>query len=112
MAAVRDSDYRTSVFAKTALHRGGPDLRTFEYKLESYGLDDVDEIRGPHATVDIVCRMTERWKSLGLLEAFQKDMKERGGENRALVRPSTLPLSEDYDVYVCQRAKEYLHNYN
>jgi choline-sulfatase len=56
--------------------------------------------------------MTERWKSLGLLEAFQKDMKERGGKNRTLVRPSVLPLSEYYDVYVGQRAKDYLHNYN
>lgn len=112
MAAIRDTGYRTSVFGKTALHRGGPDLRKFEYKLHSYGLDDVDEIRGPHATVDVLCHMTERWKSLGLLEEFRKDMKERGGKNRTLVRPSPLPLSEYYDVYVGQRAKDYLHNYN
>jgi arylsulfatase len=111
MSAIRDAGYRTSVFGKTALHRGGPDLRKFEYKLHSYGLDDVDEIRGPHATVDIICHMTERWKSLGLLEAFQKDMKERGGKNRTLVRPSALPLSEYYDVYVGQSAKQYLHSY-
>ncbi len=39
-------------------------------------------------------------------------MKERGGKNRTLVRPSTLPLSEYYDVYVGQRAKEYLHHYH
>jgi arylsulfatase len=112
MSAIRDAGYRTSVFGKTALHRGGPDLRKFEYKLHSYGLDDVDEIRGPHATVNTVCNMTERWKSLGLLGAFRNDMKERGGKNRTLVRPSALPLSEYYDVYVGQRAKDYLHNYN
>ena len=112
MSAIRDSGYRTSVFGKTALHRGGPDLRKFEYKLRSYGLDDVDEIRGPHATVDVVCHMTERWKSLGLLDAFRQDMKERGGKNRTLVRPSALPLSEYYDVYVGQRAKDYLRDYN
>jgi arylsulfatase len=111
MAAVRDAGYRTSVFGKTALHRGGPDVREFEYKLHSYGLDDVDEIRGPHATVDVICHMTERWKSLGFLEAFQRDMKERGGKNRTLVRPSALPLSEYYDVYVGQQAKQYLHKY-
>jgi arylsulfatase A-like enzyme len=112
MSAIRDAGYRTSVFGKTALHRGGPDLRKFEYKLHSYGLDDVDEIRGPHATVDVTCHMTERWKSLGLLDAFRKDMKERGGKNRTLVRPSALPLSEYYDVYVGQRAKDYLHKYD
>ena len=111
MSAIRDAGYRTSLFGKTALHRGGPDLRKFEYKLHSYGLDDVDEIRGPHATVDVICHMTERWRSLGLLDAFRKDMKERGGKNRTLVRPSSLPLSEYYDVYVGQRAKEYLRNY-
>jgi choline-sulfatase len=111
MAAIRDSGYRTSVFGKTALHRGGPDLRKFEHKLHSYGLDDADEIRGPHATVDVVCHMTERWKSLGLLEAFRNDMKERGGNNRTLVRPSALPLAEYYDVYVGQRAREYLRDY-
>ena len=111
MSAIRDAGYRTSVFGKTALHRGGPDLRKFEYKLHSYGLDDVDEIRGPHATVDVICHMTERWRSLGLLDAFRKDMKERGGKNRTLVRPSRLPLSEYYDVYVGQRATEYLRNY-
>jgi arylsulfatase len=111
MSAIRDAGYRTSIFGKTALHRGGPDLRKFEYKLHSYGLDDVDEIRGPHASVDVICHMTERWKSLGLLEAFREDMKERGGKNRTLVRPSTLPLSEYYDVYVGQRAKDYLRNY-
>jgi arylsulfatase len=55
--------------------------------------------------------MTERWKALGFLEAFQKDMKERGGRNRTLVRPSALPLSEYYDVYIGQQAKQYLHNY-
>jgi len=111
MSAIRDAGYRTSVFGKTALHRGGPDLRKFEHKLHSYGLDDVDEIRGPHASVDVVCHMTERWKSLGLLEAFREDMKERAGKNRTLVRPSALPLSEYYDVYVGQRAKDYLRNY-
>jgi arylsulfatase len=66
---------------------------------------------GSHATVDIICHMTERWKALGFLEAFQKDMKERGGRNRTLVRPSALPLSEYYDVYIGQQAKQYLHNY-
>ena len=112
MSAIRDAGYRTSVFGKTALHRGGPDLRKFEYKLHAYGLDDVDEIRGPHATVDVICNMTERWKSLGLLDAFRQDMKERGGKNRTLVKPSALPLSEYYDVYVGRRAKDYLHDYN
>src|SRR5437660_5204037 len=111
MAAIREAGYRTSLFGKTALHRRGPDLRKVEYVLKSYGLDDVDEIRGPRASVDTICHMTARWDSLGLLEAFRKDMKQRAGKNKTLVRPSPLPLTEYYDVYIGQQAKKYLRNY-
>ena len=111
MGAIRDAGYRTSLFGKTALHRGGPDLRKFEHVLHSYGLDDVDEIRGPRASVETICHMTARWESLGLLKAFQEDVKARVGKNKTLVRPSPLPLAEYYDVYVGQRAKDYLQNY-
>src|SRR5438128_1685547 len=111
MAAIRNEGYRTSLFGKAALHRRGPDIRNFEHVLNSYGLDDVDEIRGPRASVDTICHMTARWESLGLLEVFRKDIKERVGKNKTLVRPSPLPLAEYYDVYVGQRAKNYLHNY-
>jgi len=111
MAAIRDVGYRTSLFGKIALHRRGPDLRKFEYVVNSYGLDDVDEIRGPRASADTLCHLTARWKSLGLLASFQKDIKERTGKNKTLVRPSPLPLAEYYDVYVGQQAKNYLRNY-
>jgi arylsulfatase len=111
MTAIRDAGYRTSLFGKTALHRRGPDIRKFEHILNSYGLDDVDEIRGPRASVDTICHMTARWDSLGLLKAFQKDIQERTGKNKTLVRPSPLPLAEYYDVYVGQQAKNYLHDY-
>ena len=111
MAAIRDAGYRTSMFGKTALHRRGPDIRKFEHILNSYGLDDVDEIRGPRASVDTICHMTARWDSLGLLKAFQKDIQERTGKNKTLVRPSPLPLTEYYDVYVGQQAKNYLRDY-
>jgi len=111
MAAIRDAGYRTSLFGKSALHRRGPDIRKFEYVLNSYGLDDVDEIRGPRASAETICHMTARWESLGLFEAFKKDIQERKGGNKTLVRPSPLPLSEYYDVYVGQQAKNYLRNY-
>ena len=112
MAAIRDVGYRTSVFGKTALHRRGPDIRKFEHVLNSYGLDDVDEIRGPRASADTISHMTARWDALGLFEAFKKDIKERAGKSITLVRPSPLPLAEYYDVYVGQQAKKYLHNYD
>ncbi|HEY6070655.1 MAG TPA: sulfatase-like hydrolase/transferase, partial [Chthoniobacterales bacterium] len=111
MAAIRAAGYRTSLFGKSALHRRGPDIRKFEYVLNSYGLDDVDEIRGPRASAETICHMTARWESLGLFEAFKKDIQERKGKNKTLVRPSPLPLSEYYDVYVGQQAKKYLQSY-
>lgn len=112
MAAIRAAGYRTSLIGKSALHRRGPDIREFEYVLNSYGLDDVDEIRGPRASAETICHMTARWDSLGLFKPFQKDIQERKGKNKTLVRPSPLPLEEYYDVYVGQQAKNYLRNYN
>ena len=111
MAAIRAAGYRTSLFGKSALHRRGPDIRKFEYVLNSYGLDDVDEIRGPRASAETICHMTARWDSLGLFDAFKKDIQERTGKNKTLVRPSPLPLEEYYDIYVGQQAKKYLHSY-
>ena len=111
MAAIRAAGYRTSLFGKSALHRRGPDIRKFEYVLNSYGLDDVDEIRGPRASAETICHMTARWESLGLFSAFKKDIQERTGKNKTLVRPSPLPLEEYYDVYVGQQAKKYLLGY-
>jgi choline-sulfatase len=111
MAAIRQAGYRTSLFGKSALHRRGPDIRKFEYVLNSYGLDDIDEIRGPRALADTICHLTARWESLGLLDAYRQDIKQRSGKNKTLVRPSPLPLAEYYDVYVGQQAKKYLHNY-
>jgi arylsulfatase len=111
MEAIRAAGYRTSLFGKAALHHRGPDLRKFEHVLNSYGLDDVDEIRGPRASVDTISHMTARWDSLGLLKPFQDDIRARVGKNKTLVRPSPLPLAEYYDVYVGQQAKNYLRNY-
>ena len=111
MAAIRTAGYRTSLIGKSALHRRGPDIRKFEYVLNSYGLDDVDEIRGPRASAETICHMTAHWDSLGLFKPFQKDIQERKGKNKTLVRPSPLPLAEYYDVYVGQQAKNYLRNY-
>src|SRR5260370_18519893 len=100
MGEIRDAGYRTSLFGKTALHRRGPDLRKFEHVLNSYGLDDVDEIRGPRARVGTICHMTARWESVGLLEAFRKDIKERAWKNKTLVLPPPVPSGGGYDVYL------------
>jgi choline-sulfatase len=56
--------------------------------------------------------MTARWQELGLWEDYQEDYRERFRNKPHTVRPSALPLEEYADVYVGQRAKEYLQGYD
>ncbi|MFW5856807.1 MAG: sulfatase [Planctomycetota bacterium] len=113
MRAIRDAGYRTSLFGKTHLHpHGESDLRDREDLLHAYGLDDVDEIGGPRASVRVGSHMTARWERLGLWAAYREDYAERFGNTPWTVRPSTLPPEEYADVYVGQRAKEYLAGYD
>jgi arylsulfatase len=112
MQAIRDSGYRTSLFGKTHLHRHAGDLRDRENLLRAYGLDDIDEIGGPRASVHVGSHMTDRWKQLGLLQSYQEDYAERFGNRPWVARPSTLPLEEYADVYVARQASAYLEAYD
>ena len=114
MQAVRTAGYRTSLFGKTHFtpHRNGDDLRTREYLLHAYGLDDVDEIPGPRASRQVLSHMTAEWQEKGLLAAYHADYTERFQTKPYLVRPTVLGLENDADVYVGQQAKQYLKNYN
>lgn len=111
MQAIRREGYRTSLFGKTHLHPHSGDLRDREYLLHAYGMDDVDEIGGPRASRNLLSHMTARWQSLGLWETYRKDYDERFGNKPWVARPSPLPLEEYADIYVGQRAKEYLEKY-
>jgi arylsulfatase A-like enzyme len=64
MQVVHIAGYRTSLFGKTHFtpHRNGDDLRTREYLLHAYGLDDVDEIPGPRASRQVLSHMTAEWQ--------------------------------------------------
>lgn len=111
MRLVRDQGYRTSMFGKTHLHPHQGDLRAREHLLHAWGIDDVDEIGGPRASAVLDSHMTARWAEKGLLDAYREDFRERFANKPHWVRPSVLPLEEYADVYVGQRAKEYLANY-
>ena len=112
MRVVRDCGYRTSLFGKTHLHPHRGDLREKEHLLHAYGLDDVDEIGGPRASAVVMSHMTAGWSDRGLLEDYRADFEERFANKPHVVRPSTLPLDEYADVYVGQRAKQYLELYD
>ncbi len=114
MREIRKLGYRTSLFGKTHLHphHGAPDLRDKEDLLHAWGLDDVDEIGGPRASMRTTSHMTAQWENKGLLEAYREDFKERASDKPWVVRPSPLPLEDYYDVYVGQQATRYLSSYD
>ena len=117
MRELRKLGYRTSVFGKTHLHphthpHSQIDLRDGEPLLHAWGLDDVDEIGGPRVSAYLMSHMTAMWQEKGLLEAYREDFKERFSNKHYVVRPSALPLEYYSDVYVGQRAKQYLSSYD
>ena len=112
MQAVRNAGYRTSLFGKTHLHTNNGDLREREHLMHAYGLDDVNEIGGPRASMKCLSYMTEMWEEKGLWKAYRDDYQQRFNTKPHLVRPTPLGLENDADVYVGQQAKQYLQNYN
>ena len=112
MQAIRDAGYRTSLFGKTHLHTNNGDLRKREHLMHAYGLDDVNEIGGPRASMKCLSYMTEMWEEKGLWKAYQKDYNDRFKTKPHLVRPTAVGLENDADVYVGQQAKRYLQNYD
>ncbi|MCY4403156.1 MAG: sulfatase-like hydrolase/transferase [Candidatus Poribacteria bacterium] len=112
MQTIRDAGYRTSLFGKTHLHTNNGDLRKREHLMNAYGLDDVNEIGGPRASMKCLSYMTEMWEEKGLWKAYREDYQERFKTKSHLVRPTPLGLENDADVYVGQQAKKYLQNYN
>ena len=112
MQAVRRAGYRTSAFGKTHLHPHSGDLREREHLLRAYGLDDIDEIGGPRASTRCLSHMTAMWDAKGLWQAYKADFADRFGNKPWVARPSVLPLEDYADVYVGQRAKNYLAGYD
>jgi len=111
MQAIRDAGYRTSLFGKTHLHTNNGDLRKREHLMHAYGLDDVNEIGGPRASMNCLSYMTEMWEEKGVWNAYKDDYKDRFKTKPHLVRPTPLGLENDSDVYVGQHAKQYIENY-
>ncbi|MFP6644588.1 MAG: sulfatase-like hydrolase/transferase [Candidatus Latescibacterota bacterium] len=112
MKAVREAGYRTSLFGKTHLHPHSGDLRDREPLMHAYGLDDVDEIGGPRASARVLSHMTARWQELGLWDSYRGDIGDRFATKPHVARPSPLPVEEYADVYVGQRAQQYLTAYD
>jgi choline-sulfatase len=111
MEAVRDAGYATSVFGKTHLHRQRGDLRDNEHIVREYGLDHVDEIAGPRASVRCRSNLTDRWEQAGVYDAYRRDLMDRYEHKPWVARPSPLPFELYPDVYVGRQAAAYLRGY-
>jgi arylsulfatase len=112
MRAIRDAGYSTSVFGKTHLHPQSGDLRDREHLVRAYGLDHVDEIAGPRASLASRSNLTDRWEEAGVYEAYKRDLQERFANKPWVARPSPLPLDLYPDAYVGQQAADYLRAYD
>jgi choline-sulfatase len=110
--AIRDAGYRTSMIGKTHLHPQEGDIRERRGLVESWGFERVHETAGPRASAVSRSDMTDEWERLGLRDGFVADVEERSGENRDLVRPSTLGFEHHYDSYVGRTAVREISSYD
>lgn len=113
MKSIHSSGYRMSVFGKTHLHRHRGDLRDREFILRAHGFEVIDEIGGPRASRHLMSNMTDRWRRADVRDTYAADMAARlETANIADTSPSPLPFSLYPDVYVGQKASQYLKTYS
>ncbi|HEX7187546.1 MAG TPA: sulfatase-like hydrolase/transferase [Actinomycetes bacterium] len=112
MRAVQEAGYATSVFGKTHLHPHKGDLRDREPLMHAYGLEHVDEIAGPRASVRCRSNLTDLWEQAGLYDVYRRDIKGRLRDVPWVARPSPLPLDLYPDVYVGRQAATHLRTYS
>ena len=111
MQAIAAADYHTSLIGKTHLHPHSGDLREREPLMHELGLEDVNETPGPRASMTCLSHMTAGWQKKGLWGAYRRDFDERFAGTPYLVRPSSLPLEDYYDVYVGRQGARFLADY-
>lgn len=112
---LRKAGYRTSVFGKTHYYPydgSVPDMRSMKGYLSALGFTDSLEVPGPRVAWRIRSEMWQAWKDAGCLDAFAADLKTRYGANQAIARPTPLPTDLYPDVFVPEKAKEYLRHYD
>jgi choline-sulfatase len=112
---LKNNGYATSVFGKTHYYpyNGSvPDMRKAEPLIHSYGFDVVNEIPGPRVSGTLLSHMTALWEERGFRTKVKDDLQARYQGNQALAYPSVLPLDLYPDVYVGEKASDYLSAYD
>lgn len=108
MSSVREAGYHTSLYGKVHLSGHSADLRQQEDAIRQSGFDVVHEISGPRGCRTALSHMTALWEERGVWQAFRDDYKQRFADKPWVARPSPLPLDLYMDVYIADRAREYL----
>ncbi|WP_298029440.1 sulfatase [uncultured Dysosmobacter sp.] len=109
MQRIRDAGYETAVFGKVHLHKFSPDLRDLAWQVQSYGYQIVDELPGPRTYATKRSSYYDYLKERGLLECYREDMHRRYQEGHVYdSHPTPLPTKDYADVYIADRALEYL----
>ena len=111
MQKIRDSGYETSLFGKAHLHKFPDDMRDKEEQTRHYGYEIVDEMPGPRTYGIKKSSYYDYLKARGLLECYCRDMDRRYREGHVYdCSPTPLPAKDYADVYIADRAVQYLEN--
>lgn len=107
MKRVRNNGYYTCLIGKSHLHRHKGDVRSRLSLVQHYGFDYVDEICGPHASVNCGSNLSDFWKEKGVFLDYIRDMSER----KKCQFPPSRPLPFDKDLYPDSYVKDSFCNF-
>lgn len=111
MQRVRDAGYETALFGKAHLHKFPSDMRDKEEQTRHYGYEIVNEMPGPRTYGIKKSSYYDYLKEHHLLECYCRDMDRRYREGHVYdCSPTPLPIKDYADVYIADRALEYLEN--
>jgi arylsulfatase len=109
---LRQVGYHTCHIGKAHLHGGTEHLDEWKPFMNTLGWDDVFETPGPLWAMRLPSLVSERWSTLGCLELFREDYRQRRQKGGlAAAWPSPLPEGETLDDIVGRLALEYLQSY-
>lgn len=112
MQVLRRDGYDTSAFGKLHLNKWSQDLRGDLDKIKAYGFNTVDEIPGPRTYGKIKSNYYDYLKNHNLLETYNRDIDRRYNTKVYDSSPTPLPLRHYPDIYVADKAVEYLSQYS
>ncbi len=111
MRRIRNAGYETSLFGKVHLHRFPRDMRDIRECTQNNGYQIVDELPGPRTYGLIWSSYYDYLQERGQLDVYRADMESRYRFGPVYTSRPTSLKTEDYaDIYIANRALEYLEH--